>query len=278
MASRRFAAIFDLDGTLLDSLKDLAISTNIALETIGLPTLPEGFYTDLVGSGNAELCERALVTAKLRLLERQGRLGAMLVGADAKEQTEATLGETVLLPHWLNFVRDKKAREPLTDERLTHAVGAMFRQTYQTAWRVNTKPYAGIVEVLRELKEDGFNFAVYSNKDDAFVTRIMDACFPPDLFTLTRGKEDGKPLKPNPTVSLEIACQLGTVPERVLFFGDSDIDMLTAREAGMVPIAVLWGFRSAEELKAAGAKRLLELPEQIKTTLWEWEHNADRTS
>ena len=102
--------------------------------------------------------------------------------------------------------------------------------------------------------------AVLSNKPDDATRQIVKRFLTEAPFRLVIGATPEKPKKPDPSVALEIADRLGLPPERFLFMGDTSIDMRTAVAAGMFPVGVLWGFRTGEELMAAGARMLLERP------------------
>ncbi|MGI6546248.1 MAG: HAD family hydrolase [Fastidiosipilaceae bacterium] len=272
--NRRHAVIFDLDGTLLDSLKDLADSVNFALREVGLPVLPSEFYRMLVGSGNIELCQRAQVVATLLEADRQGKLDLLACRLGLAD-VGLPLGTTSLEPVWLDCARDQTCRQPIADPDLAQTLFEIFQIRYRATWRDNTKLYPGISEVLDNLYAAGFPFSVYSNKDEALVHDIMRFCARPELFAVVKGKAKGAALKPDPAISLEIAQTMTVPPERVLFFGDSDVDIRTARNARMIPIGVTWGFRPKEELSGAGAMRLIDHPNEIESVVWEWEKNAD---
>lgn len=272
--NRRHAVIFDLDGTLLDSLKDLADSVNFALSEVGLPILPSGFYRMLVGSGNIELCQRAQVVAELLVADHQGKLD-LLARRLGLIDVDSPLGTTLLEPVWLDCARDQTCRLPIADPDLAQTMFEIFQARYSATWRDHTKLYPDISEVLDNLHSAGFPISVYSNKDEALVSDIMRFCARPELFTVIKGKEKEAALKPDPAVSLQIAQTMNVPPERVLFFGDSDVDIRTARNAHMIPIGVTWGFRPKEELEGAGAVCLIDHPIEIESVVWEWEKNAD---
>ena len=201
------AVIFDLDGTLLDTLDDLADSMNRVLELNRLPQHPQGAYKYFVGDGIEMLVRRALPfqVASARELQR--------------------------------FVKEMK-------------------NEYAQRWLHRTRPYAGIPEMLAAFAAAGAAMAVLSNKPDEASQAIVKALLPDGAFQVVLGATPQRPKKPNPAAALEIAGRLGIPPAEFLFIGDTAIDMQTARAAGMFPVGVLWGFRPAEELIAAGAKLL----------------------
>lgn len=203
--------IFDLDGTLLDTLEDLADSMNCVLERNRLPVHELAAYKYFVGDGVEMLVRRALPF-------------------EVADQGE-----------FQRFVR-------------------AMRNEYGCRWAEKTRPYPGVADMLAAFAAAGFEMAVLSNKPDDATRQIIQRFLPQAPFRLVIGATPEKPKKPDPRVALEIAHRLRLPPERFLFMGDTSIDMATAVSAGMFPVGVLWGFRTGEELIAAGAKRLLERP------------------
>ena len=205
------AVLFDLDGTLTNTLEDIAFAMNRALRMHGLPEHPVEKYRYLVGSGAKKLAQRA-------------------VGE------RADLAESVL-------------------------------QTYQAYYQEHnldkTAPYAGITEMLAELQRRGVKLCVFSNKPHADTCRVVAHFFPGVAFAAVRGQMEGVPVKPDPAGALALAEQLGVAPADFLYLGDTDVDMLCARNAGMQPVGVTWGFRDEEELRAAGAQRLIHHPMEL---------------
>lgn len=201
------AVIFDLDGTLLDSIEDLADSMNRVLEGNCLPQHPLEAYKYFVGDGIEMLVRRALPfqVADDRDLQR--------------------------------FVKEMKSE-------------------YARRWLRRTRPYAGIPELLEAFAAAGAAMAVLSNKPDDASQAIVKALLPGVVFQIVMGATPQRPKKPHPAAALEIAGRLGIPPAEFLFIGDTGIDMQAAEAAGMFPVGVLWGFRPAEELIAAGAKVL----------------------
>jgi phosphoglycolate phosphatase len=114
--------------------------------------------------------------------------------------------------------------------------------------------------------------SVLSNKPDMLVQLIAGQFFADWDFIRIQGQIDGIARKPDPEVPLSIAAQMGAEPGEVVFLGDSDIDMLTAVAAGMIPVGAGWGFRGEEELAGAGARLVLHKPSQLLALL-EAEHD-----
>lgn len=208
------AIIFDLDGTLLNTLDDLADAMNRTLLQAGFPTHPADAYRYFVGNG-----AKMLVTRALPETERDA--------------------ETIV--HWLR----------------------VFRADYQAHWKVKTRPYPGISDMLDALNARGLPLAVLSNKPEADAQRCVRELLPHWRFTMVVGQRDHVPHKPDPTGALEIAQTLHIAPADILYLGDSSVDMDTAVAAGMFPVGVLWGFRTREELVQHGARALLAQPIEV---------------
>jgi len=132
---------------------------------------------------------------------------------------------------------------------------------------VKTRPYPGIVDLLKELSAAGIPIAVLSNKPDA-MTKLAVAHLLPDVpFAEVRGATPSVPLKPDPASALAVAATLGVASARICYVGDTATDMQTAVAAGMTPIGVLWGFRDVDELKAAGAGHIVDHPGELMELL-----------
>jgi phosphoglycolate phosphatase len=213
--THRFAGVvFDLDGTLVDTLTDIANAANSVLAQHGFPAHPVSRYRKFVGEGIRVLLSRALPPGR----RDEGTLDACL----------ATM--SVEYPRHLN----------------------------RTA-----QPYAGVPELISELRRRGWRRAVLSNKPDEFAARCLRDFFGPDSFDPILGSSPDRPRKPNPAGALEIAARWTLPPRRILYVGDSGTDMATAVNAGMFPVGVLWGYRAPRELVEAGAKRLLKEPADL---------------
>jgi phosphoglycolate phosphatase len=205
------AVIFDLDGTLLNTLEDLADSMNRVLDEKGLPIHPTEAYRTFVGSGAAELVSRSL---------------------PAEERNEE-----------------------LTAECLNE-----FRKVYSSNWKNKTRPYEGVPELLDSLTLKGIKMAVLTNKPQNFADLCIEEFLSEWEFAEIHGQREGLPMKPDPAGPRGIALRLNISPDECLFIGDSDIDMITAVNAGMFPVGALWGFRSEMELVKSGAAKVLHKP------------------
>ena len=204
--------IFDLDGTLLSTLADLAASTNYALRTHHMPERSLDEVRRFVGNGVKKLMERAI-------------------------------------PDGLN--------NPLFEETF-----ATFRQHYMQHNLDTTQPYPGIMQLLEQLKAEGKNIAVVSNKFYA-ATRELCRHFFGDLVPVAIGEREDIRKKPAPDTVIEALRELGVDKEGAVYIGDSDVDIMTAKNSGMPCVSVLWGFRDKEFLIENGATTLISKPEEM---------------
>lgn len=204
--------IFDLDGTLLSTLADLAASTNYALRTHHMPERSLDEVRRFVGNGVKKLMERAI-------------------------------------PDGLN--------NPLFEETF-----ATFRQHYMQHNLDTTQPYPGIMQLLEQLKAEDKNIAVVSNKFYA-ATRELCRHFFGDLVPVAIGEREDIRKKPAPDTVIEALRELGVDKEGAVYIGDSDVDIMTAKNSGMPCVSVLWGFRDREFLLEHGATTLILKPEEM---------------
>lgn len=205
------AVLFDLDGTLTNTLEDIAFAMNRALRLHGLPEHPVDAYRYMVGDGAKVLAQRA-------------------VGERAE---------------------------------LAGEVQRTYQSYYQEHNLERTRPYEGVPELLEALQTQGVKLCVFSNKPHADTCRVVAHFFPQISFAVVRGQVEGVPVKPDPAGALAVAEEAGVAPEDFLYLGDTNVDMRCALRAGMHPVGVTWGFRTAEELRAAGAERLLNHPLEL---------------
>lgn len=119
--------------------------------------------------------------------------------------------------------------------------------------------YPGIQEAITGLVNRGYRLAILSNKPDKFIRKLTGLLFREDEIALASGQSD-LPIKPNPASALMIASKLGVSPSDCTFVGDSDIDILTGRNAGMTTVGCTWGYRDARELERAGADFIIDRP------------------
>lgn len=207
-------AVFDLDGTLLNTARTIQHYLNLTLSKYDLPTVSEEDTKRMVGNGARILITRAM--------------------GDRANDTE---------------LYDKVYRD--------------YNEAYDADPYYLTEPYEGIPEMLSALREQGTILAVLSNKPNTAVCLAVDYFFK-NSFSVVRGAMDGVPLKPDPTSLLAMMRELNLSPDETAYIGDSEPDVLIAKAASVgLPIAVSWGFRSAEQLKNAGAELILHNPADI---------------
>jgi phosphoglycolate phosphatase len=149
------------------------------------------------------------------------------------------------------------------DDRTLERCNEAISDEYGKRWAENTRPYPGIPQLLAELEHRGIPKVVLSNKRDHFTKITVKNLLPGFHFQIVRGAQPSVPTKPDPAGALQIADELGIAPGRFIYLGDTNTDMQTANAAGMFAAGVLWGFRTAEELAANGAKVLLKAPLEV---------------
>lgn len=205
--------IFDLDGTLLNTIEDLANACNYALTTLGYKTHEVEKYKTFVGNGRYKLVER-------------------------------------MLPEDNRSVENiEKALE-------------LFDSYYEKHMIDMTKPYDGIMEMLDCLINKSINIAVVSNKPHEFTTEVVKNYFG-DRFEVVYGHKKNTKEKPDPWAVLEVIDEFKVNKDECLYVGDSEIDINTAKNAGVKSVGVEWGFRGKGELESAGANYIVNKPEQI---------------
>lgn len=207
--------LFDLDGTLLNTLEDLTDATNYALRQFGYPE---------------------------RSLEQVRRA----VGNGAANQIRKSLPEG-------------------TPEETVQQVLAVYKSYYTSHCQIKTRPYDGILEALAELKE--YPVAIVSNKPDAAVKALCADYFP-GIYAL--GETAGCPRKPAADMVFKGMAAIGA--DRCVYVGDSEVDVLTAKNAGMPCLSVLWGFRDKEDMTTVGGTHFCEEPKQLKEKIEELIH------
>ena len=200
--------LFDLDGTLLNTLEDLCDATNAALRQFGCP-------------------ERSLEEIR------------SFIGNGARNQIRLSL--------------PGKADDPDVD-----AVLAWYKDYYGAHCQIKTAPYPGIMEALKELAGE-YPVAIVSNKPDAAVKKLCAEHFP---GILALGESPACPRKPAPDMVFQAMAAIGA--ERCIYVGDSEVDVLTAKNAGVSCISVLWGFRDREVIAEAGGMHFCTEPSQMK--------------
>ena len=208
--------IFDLDGTLLNTLEDLMDSVNYALERQGFPLRTLSEIRSFVGNGIRLLMERAVPEN--------------VVGTDTFEEC----------------FKD-------------------FNDYYKVHMEDKTAPYEGINEMLANIKKAGFKTAIVTNKVDYAAQELCNRLF--REIDLVVGSVDDRPNKPAPDGVFHAHEQLDSKLENTIFVGDADTDILTAKNAGLPSIGVLWGFRDREIIEAEGAQYIVETVNELEKLL-----------
>lgn len=204
--------IFDLDGTILDTLDDLSNAVNFAMRSKGYPERTVDEVRNFIGNGIRVLIKRAVPQD---------------TGDEDYEQ----------------------ALELFTKYYLEHIADY-------------TKPYDGIVDVINSLRKSGCKVAVVSNKAH-FAAQAVVKDFFGDIFDTVVGKKDEFPSKPEPDSLLYTIKSLGADKEKCIYIGDSDVDVLTAHNAGLPCIGVTWGNRDEDVLVKSGAEYIARTPSDI---------------
>lgn len=208
--------VFDLDGTLLDTLDDLTASVNAALARHGLPLRSRDEVRRFVGNGVLRLMERAV----------PGGHGH---------------------PNFEQIYQD-------------------FRKDYGEHCNERTKPYPGILGLLKRLKAKGYGLAIVSNKADFAVNTLREIYFD-GLVDVAIGERETVRKKPAPDTVLAALERLGADAQTAVYVGDSEVDLETAANVPMDEIAVTWGFRDAGLLRERGADRLASSAEELERML-----------
>ena len=208
-------AVFDLDGTLVDTSDDLGLATAFVLETYGVnPNWTKDDYRTFVGNGAKKLLDRAF-------------------------------------------------EHKLSDDELNKAL-EVFKGKYNEILLDNAYVYDGIKEALDSLKEQGIKLAVVTNKPHQSAVKMVETLFGKNYFDVIIGAEESVPKKPDPYTTNLVLEKLDCSPKEAIFFGDSDIDIYTAKNAGMPAVGCSWGFRSLDCLSSANPSAIIDSAKDIK--------------
>ena len=150
-----------------------------------------------------------------------------------------------------------------TDEKLKKEIGELYWKTYGENYDRSTRPYEGMREVMSTLQEKGMKLAINSNKGDEIVKKLIAQNYPDIDFVEVVGDTEGIAHKPDPQGPNFIIEKMKLKKEEVVYVGDSDIDILTAKNTGLRSIGCTWGFRDIETLKKAGADHIVQRPYEI---------------
>lgn len=210
------AALFDMDGTLIDSLEDMMDSVNATLSHFSMPQISYEQTRCYVGNGARRLIEQAVPAG--------------------------------------------------TDSRLFEQVYNYYLGYYNTHAGIKTHPYEGIIPMLSALKNAGMKLAVISNKPDATVRELTPVFFD-GLFELSVGESPSVRRKPAPDTVYAAINAMGLEKSECVYIGDSEVDVATAKNAGVDCIAVTWGFRTVQTLLDAGAETLINTVPELEKKL-----------
>lgn len=207
-------AIFDLDGTLINTIEDLGDAGNYTLRHYGIDDAwSYDDYKYMVGNGNRKLVERVF----------RGRIPA---------------------------------------EQLEEAY-RVFMEYYDRNKLNKTRPYDGIKDAIDTIKEKGIQVAVCTNKVQASAIGILDYFFGENYFDAIIGQVDGVPTKPDPAMPRRALDALGCTAQEAVYFGDTSVDMQTAKNAGIEAVGVTWGFRKFDELFKEEPSVIIDDPSYI---------------
>ncbi len=227
-------AIFDMDGTILDTLVDLCNAVNYSMGKFGhkhdfSPETMRHFF----GSGAEVAITRALA-----------------VEAGASSDDVMSIGTPEQNP------------DLSVDLREVHQIQDVFDPYYTKNCTQNTAPFKGISEVIQKLRAQGVKCAVVSNKTDGAVQKLVKDDFA-GLFDAQMGVHKGLVRKPAPDMVLAVLKELNVDPSHAVYIGDTEIDRQTAQNAGLDCISVAWGFRSYDFLHNLGASMIARTPQDI---------------
>ena len=208
-------AVFDMDGTILDTIEDLRAAANHALAALDFPTLNIDEFRPCIGSGLAMLLRRCL------------------------------------------------PKEHRTDENIER-LGGHYRPYYAAHSADLTTIYDGITEAIMAMRDAGMKTAVLSNKPHEFTAELAEKYFP-GLFDAAYGQREDVPRKPDPAALNMLLEEFGLSKDDCIYIGDSDVDMQTAKNAGVKSIGVLWGYCPREEIEAVGALAIIDKAEELLT-------------
>lgn len=204
--------IFDLDGTLLNTLEDLTDSVNYAMKLYGFPCKTIEEVRCFVGNGVGQLMKLCIPNG------------------DNNPQYEKCLSD--------------------------------FRDYYSQNMQNKTDAYTGIRELLEELSRKNYKIGIVSNKFDSGVKELNEIYFR-QYIKVAIGESENISRKPAPDTVFKALKELGSTTDKAIYVGDSEVDVLTAKNAGVICVGVTWGFRGREVLKASGAEYIIDEPQEL---------------
>ena len=293
--------IFDLDGTLLDTVEDLGNATNYALRMCGFPERPLKDYYQLVGRGIYNLFRSAMQApdeGKVTLPDRGNEAASVEgnvpvpveAGAPTSDASKAPVPDEAGAP------TSDASKAPVPDEEMVSRMASYFLPYYGEHMCDFTRPYPGIPEMLASLATAGIQVALASNKYQEGAEKLIRRFFPDIPFMKVLGQREGQPIKPDPQVVFQImagAPEVGPqslptdkqpfdpvlgpqslpsdrqtfAPEDVAYVGDSNVDMQTGLNAGVRTIGVTWGFRDRTELEAFHPYAVVDTVKELQDLL-----------
>ena len=228
------AVIFDMDGTILDTIGDITDSLNYALGKLGYKhDFTTQIVTEFVGSGiNIEI-KRCIA------YQRGLDVGKLIEVGTENDPADGLVSDVEI-----------------------EKVKAVLEPYYAEHCSIKTGPYEGIIELIKELRNRGIITVVVSNKPDEAVRTLSDEVFS-GLFDISLGEKAGIARKPAPDMTDIVLSKLGLTKDEVVYVGDSEIDIETAKNSGVDCICVSWGFRGRKFLEERGAKTIVDRPDEI---------------
>ncbi len=209
------AAIFDLDGTLLDTLDDLCDAVNHTMDAYNFPRRTRDEVRAFVGNGVERLIELSL-----------------------------GIPDAAAHPKFAEIVAD-------------------YRAYYAAHSEIKTAPYPGVCDLIRRLLDDGIAVSVVSNKPHGATVTLCAKYFPDVTVVCGERESEGIRRKPWPDTVFKAVDDLGLTPADCVYIGDSEVDIRTAKNAGMDCISVLWGFRGEDELRNAGGSVFVRTADEL---------------
>lgn len=210
------SCIFDLDGTIIDTIQSMTHSISLTMGNFGYAPVDEAHTRKFVGDGYRKLVERALLHSG--------------------------------------------------DKELVHYEEALsvYKKTFRENCLYKVKAYDGMPEFLSYLKEKGIKIGVLTNKGHERAVECVEAVYGKHYFDQIIGEGNGIKVKPDPAGALLMADRFSLPPAACLYFGDTNTDMKTGRNAGMDTVGVTWGFRDRQELEALNPKYIISHPSEIR--------------
>lgn len=229
--------IFDMDGTLLDTLESLYVSVNLTLKELNLGEITKMQVRAFVGNGARYLIEKSILAASSEV-------------------------ETIC--------SDKKimiTEESICDEEILNQGMNIYKRVFAEHCMYKVEPYDGIREVLDSLKEQGVQLGILSNKPHARTVEIAEEIFGIGYFDYIQGQSDTLPRKPDPESLRYVMRELGVNKEACAYVGDAETDLVTGAGAEVTTIGVSWGFRDREVLEYENPTVIVDQPREILTYL-----------